>query len=204
MVSAGSNVRVLAMNIERITIMGKGTPASEAPESSGPFSRLCFQRLGPIVDCDTLRLLEDFFRFADKADLHILGYLCQAAYEVLTGSFMRFSPVAQHLRPVCCSFTELQLSSSQIEDLPYSDTLMDRVMERYVSNLLDDFQDFMDVRLPQAEFEITGSYFSRRSGARVACRRIPRTITPRFGTLTFVVNETEPLGIFPTYQTSEN
>lgn len=204
MVSAGSRVRVLAMNIERITIMGKGIPADAVPESTGPFSRLCFQRLGPIIDCNTLRLLEDFFRFVDKADLHVLGYLCQAAYEVLTGSFMRYSPVAQHLRPVVCSFTELQLSRSQIEDLPFNDTLMDRVMEQYVSNLLDDLQNFMDVRLPQAECEISGSYFSRQTGTCVACRRVPRTITPGFGTLTFVVKETEPLAIFPTYQSSEN
>jgi hypothetical protein len=191
------------MNIERITLMGKGLPLDVEPAPKEKESRLCFQSLGPILDCATMMLLEDLFRFADKADLHILGYLCQPAYEVLTGSFMKYSSVAQHLRPVACSFTELQLSPAQIQELPFSRQLMDQVMELYVSNLLDDVQFFMDVRLPQTEFQITGSYLSHQSGEYVLCRPRPRIMTPRFGTLTFVVRDSEPLAVYPKKQSRE-
>jgi len=134
------------------------------------------------------------------ADLHVAGYLSQPAYEVLAGSFMVHSPVAQYLRPVACSFTELHLSPEQIQGLPLDEALMDQVIERYISNLLNDLQTFHQARLPHVDIRITGSYLSRQSADHVTCHPIPRILTPGFGTLTFVASDSEPLATLSSYR----
>lgn len=189
------------MKTVKVSILSAGLPEWLGKPSAG--SSHTMQLLGLILGCDTLRLLEILFADGARAELDLIGYLRTQGFDVLLGTFMKYTQVYNYLRPLATSITELRLDPSEIRDLPHNDAMIDAVMARHVSNLLDDLNYFMKVRMPGREFQGTGRYLSRVTGRLVECRPIARDLTPRFGTLTFVVSEGDALSLYPTFRYRE-
>lgn len=183
---------------ERVFITSTSLPEEFKEETN--LSAVCYQLLGPIVDADMLRILEDTFVWPDEVgEVQVTGYLPDAGYRVLNHSGALCHPeLYVFMRPLACTFTELCLGEESIACLPENDYLKDLVMRTYISNLLDDLHFFAEQRLPNRKLRITGSYLDRRSGRFLPCQPLERKLTPRFGDLSFAVTQSEIRSYWPT------
>jgi hypothetical protein len=135
--------------------------------------------LGPIITHDILVSLRCLARV--PVALHIVGYLRPPAYAILSGLHPGVGEVLRrYLRPVACSFSEQRLTSGQLVQLAKSPALMDACMERYISNLIHDFEKFLNEDCAKVH-RVSGAYLSAESGGMVTCSSLPRQLTPPFG-----------------------
>jgi hypothetical protein len=177
------------MTGERVVIASTSLPRNLGDNDQ---SVAYYQLLGPVLNAETLHILEETFANPGTAELHVAGYLSEAGYQVLSQiGAINHPELYTFLRPLGCSYTELGLSPKAIAAVPEDDRLMDLVMERYISNLLDDLLFFAEQRMPEKTLALAGFYLSRRSGRLLPCQPVERILTPRFGDLSFAVTRGE-------------
>ena len=149
--------------------------------------------IGTRIEIEQTGIPRQFFFQGRNEFMSILaGYLLVQGYQILnrTNTYQTHD-LYEYMKPLACSFTELTLNLEQIVRLPEDEELMDLVMERYISNLLADFQFFAERRLPDRDLTFRGFYLSRKLSRLVPCRPIERKLTPKFGTLAFAVTKNE-------------